>query len=148
MPIHAGRAPMSPRRFRRLVAAYGANPARWPEPERAAAEELIAASAEAQMALAEAKALDGELTRAPVPVGPATLDRLRDGIRHRVARLPAASQVAPEPWLAGVFAMPLRLGALAAAALVGVWLGWSEPLLSNPDPLAALQLYPIADEVL
>jgi hypothetical protein len=81
-----------------------------------------------------------------------TLDRLRDGIARRVARLPAASDSRPGPWLApsldGLFGTPLRWGTLVAAALFGVWLGWSEPLLQRSDPLAVLQLDPIADEVL
>lgn len=51
-------------RFRAILAAYGAQPERWPEGERAAAEALARSSLEAARALAEARALDRALISA------------------------------------------------------------------------------------
>ena len=139
---------MTLRRLRRLVAAYGANPARWPANQRTEAERLIATSAEAREILEDAQAVDAALARAAVPIDALTLDRLRDGIARRVARLPAASDSRPTAWLGGLLGTPLRWGTLVAAAVVGIWIGWSEPLLQRADPLAVLPLDPIAGEAL
>lgn len=54
-------------RFAQLLAAYGSHPQRWPEAERAAAEQLLSSSAEAQRLHAEERALDNLLDAAPVP---------------------------------------------------------------------------------
>jgi hypothetical protein len=51
----------------RLLEVYGADRARWPAEVRAAAAQVVAASAEARRLLAEAEALDRVLERAPVP---------------------------------------------------------------------------------
>ena len=50
-------------RFQRLLDVRGADPARWPQPERAAAERLLASDAAAGGALAQARALDALIAR-------------------------------------------------------------------------------------
>jgi len=55
---------MTPERFSALVAAYGGSPQRWPENERAAALDFIAAyPTQAEVALAPAAELDDLLSR-------------------------------------------------------------------------------------
>ncbi len=53
-------------RLTRLLDAYGAEAARWPEGERAWAEALIEADADARALRAEAARLDAALDRAPL----------------------------------------------------------------------------------
>lgn len=60
-------------RFAQLLAAYGSHPQRWPEAERAAAEQLLRRSVEAQRLQAEERALDSLLDAAPMPQVPAQL---------------------------------------------------------------------------
>ncbi len=80
------------RRFRRLIAAYGADPARWPPGQRGRAEALLARSAPARALLAEAQAFDSLLMADAKP--PAD-ERLAAAI---VARATAAPQErAPAP---------------------------------------------------
>jgi hypothetical protein len=57
--------PMTLERLRTLIAAYGANPARWPLAERPAAEALMARSPEARAALADGAPLDALLDAVP-----------------------------------------------------------------------------------
>lgn len=60
-------------RFAAILGAYGAETRRWPVAERAAAESLLAASAEARELHAEAAALDRLLTASVVPAPSAAL---------------------------------------------------------------------------
>lgn len=55
---------MTAERFADLIAAYGADPARWPPAERTAAQ-AFAATPDGRAALAEAAALDALLAAAP-----------------------------------------------------------------------------------
>lgn len=50
-------------RFHRLLDVHGADPARWPQSDRAAAERLLASDAAAAGALAQARALDALMAR-------------------------------------------------------------------------------------
>ena len=52
-------------RFKDLVAAYGADPARWPERERLAALDLLQRSADARSVMEEARAIDRLLDLSP-----------------------------------------------------------------------------------
>jgi len=54
---------MPPARFVELLDAHGADPARWPDPSREAAQELLAANADARAALARAANLDALIAR-------------------------------------------------------------------------------------
>jgi hypothetical protein len=123
-------------RLRLLIDAYGADPARWPEPERAGAATLLAASDEARALVAEAAALDRLLARYDNPAEGA-INQLR-----LVAAITSQPQGAAAP--AGGLPRPanqnqITLGwpnfaALAAAAIVGFVVGWSgldQDLLPN-----------------
>jgi len=50
-------------RFQHLLDVHGTDPARWPQPERAAAELLLASDGGATAALARARALDAVIAR-------------------------------------------------------------------------------------
>jgi len=112
-------------RLRSLVDAYGAEPAHWPADERAAALLLLANSAEARAYAEDAEALDTMLDRVPlrptVIVDPAAL-------AARITRTPARRQAARSAWSlrpAFGFGWP-NLAALAAAAIVGFVVGWTD----------------------
>lgn len=100
---------MDQARFEAIVAAYGGDPGRWPQSERAAAQ-AFALRPEAAPILAEARALDA-LLNASTEITPLNLAFVR--------RVIAA---APKP--------PSRpnwgpAAALAASALIGLALGFS-----------------------
>jgi hypothetical protein len=140
---------MTPRRFARLLDTYGPDQDRWPAVDRAAARDLLAGSADARAALAEARALDAQLARGlPVPA-PEALARLQDGVARRIARLPLPAR--PDPWdRVRVLlrpAAPVGWGAVAAMATCAVWLSVGAAP-SAGDPLAPLQTLPIAEDPL
>src|SRR5690606_29901660 len=58
---------MTPERFETLIAAYGADPRRWPEAEREAALAFAEGDPRAQTALAAERRLDALLDRAEAP---------------------------------------------------------------------------------
>lgn len=68
-------------RLRELVCAYGADPARWPETERPAAEALLQSSPEARSVQSEAAGLDALLDGLPSEAPSAAL-------RRKVAEIP------------------------------------------------------------
>lgn len=136
----------------RLIDAYGADPSRWPETERADAEALLEAcgpDAEALKALlADAGALDALLESAPRPAAAtaAFMTRLED-IPSAAAKVGAGrpggvsrlSAVRPRPaalpgWLFGR-GMLAQAAGLAMAGALGVMLGLSG--LARPDGSAA-----------
>ncbi|HYF23923.1 MAG TPA: hypothetical protein VD929_11050 [Caulobacteraceae bacterium] len=105
---------MNAERFEAMVAAYGAEPRRWPEEERAAALAFLNADPVAERLLFEARMTDAALSAAPSQVAGAAL-------RDRV--LAAAPQPRPEraAWWSKPF---LSWGAgLAAASVAGVVAG-------------------------
>ena len=106
-------------RFRRLIDAYGADPARWPPPERAAALALLATSAQARVALEAARRLDGLLAADQTPVADASLAGLviarataqpQERLVRSGRRVEAGSWSLPRLW-------PQAAGLLAAALL-------------------------------
>jgi hypothetical protein len=112
-------------RLTSLIDAYGADPERWPADERAAALLLLANSAEAQAYARDAGALDSVLNRVPlrptVMIDPAAL-------AAQITRTPArrpAGQVAWSSRRAFGFGWP-NFAALAAAAIVGFVVGWTD----------------------
>ena len=115
-------------RFRRLIAAYGADPARWPPGRRARAEGMLARSSAARALLAETQAFDSLLMADAKP--PAD-DRLAATIIART--MGVAQERAPTParaitldWsLARLW--PQAVG-LAAAAVLGFVIGWTDLL--------------------
>jgi len=110
---------MTPERLSELIAAYGADPARWPDAERAAAvARLDAGEPDGFAAAAELDAqLAAYVTRTPIGL-------------H--ARIMAAL---PVPWFDRVLTwlMPQQYGALAAAVLfaTGVLIGTLVPAVEQ-----------------
>ena len=122
-------------RFRDLVAAYGADPARWPERERVVALELLQRSPEARASLEEARDLDYLLELAPTTaVTPELQTRI---LAAFPGKQPARSR------FAGIFAalLPDRPAWVPAAALalslaLGVGVGAYAPALAGLDTSA------------
>jgi hypothetical protein len=79
-------------RFRRLIAAYGADPGRWPPGQRTRAEALLARSEKARALLAEAQAFDALLL---ADVKPPADERLAAAIVARAMGLPQERASAP-----------------------------------------------------
>ena len=94
-----------------IIAAYGAEPARWPDAERATALHVIAADPALSAALVEARTLDAELTawaQAPVAAGDVA-----------AAAAVALHRVQPRRrWVMGGWALGTGLAASLAAGLV------------------------------
>ncbi len=137
-------------RFAELLAAYGTNPAQWPQDERAAAEALAQASSTARQLLQEAEALDALLMqRAPMPAfSPDLAARI-------LAQLPppviakAAPAVSWQDFIAALFPFRAAWPQFAAMALalsigIGLGLGNVEEILAEDSTPYAVQLV-IAD---
>ncbi|MGE0163633.1 MAG: hypothetical protein AB7S71_10905 [Dongiaceae bacterium] len=129
-------------RLRRLIAAYGADPERWPAGQRARAEALLARSAKARNLLVQGRTLDAWL-RADAPA--AADERLAaaiiagaTSIRQERSPGPASgfdlSWPLPRLW-------PQALG-LAAAAVLGLIVGWTDAL---PPALGGAETIDLAD---
>ena len=131
-------------RFAGIVDAYGASPERWPDSERAAAEALAAASAEARTLLTQAAALDLLLGHAPAEAPSAALfERL---IAARPRGLAPVASPRPQGFLRGLidavwpYGSPaVPAGALAASIMLGVALGSVAdiPVLTQQTAVAA-----------
>lgn len=117
---------MTPERFEALTAAYGADPRRWPEDERDAAL-AFAAGPRAQAILARERRLDDLLDRALAP-------RATPQMVGRFAATPRRERVG----------FAAQAAALAAAALLGLFVGWSAPTpaeqLNDDDPWDVVML--------
>jgi hypothetical protein len=111
---------MNIERFRSLLEAYGANPARWPEAERVAALLFAEQSAEARDALQEAAAFDRLLDMTETQ---AATRALEDRILATFAERPAGQRT---PWFilgwipATAAVCSLALGLAVGAALPGL----------------------------
>jgi hypothetical protein len=122
---------MHARRLRRLLAAYGADPGRWPGAEAPAAQALLRASPEALALEREARALDARLDRhLPPALDPALLERTL----ARAAQLDQEQPPAHPGWLAWPRPVWPQLAALAGAAVLGLIVGWSDLLPAPADP--------------
>jgi hypothetical protein len=110
-------------RLLEIIAAYGAEPGRWPAAERSAAEALLATSAEARSALEAARGLDRLLDGLPAP-------RSELGAGTVAARAIAADQAAARGRASasrrGWFWLAPGVAGLAAAAVAGFFIGWAE----------------------
>jgi hypothetical protein len=104
---------MTPERFEAMVAAYGAEPLRWPEEERQAAL-TFAGTERGIAALAVERRLDALLDGAETP----------RASRELVAR------VAGTPWRQRT-GWGAQAATLAAAALLGLYVGWAAPAPTN-----------------
>jgi hypothetical protein len=117
------------KRLEQVVAAYGADPGRWPEADRRLAPLL------ADLDVAEARAIDAALANASRPVSASgSLDRL-------AARLSASGVVVPmtprpaRPRFQALWAG----GALAASLAIGIYLGGSDVADDFVDPVASAE---------
>lgn len=115
-------------RFDVLLDAYGADPERWPEAERAAAMALLQRDPEARALRAQAARLDGLLALAePVEPSPALVARIL-----AAAPAPADAKRRPLSFLrprpARVWRYAAALAPLAAAAAVALW------VVRTPEP--------------
>lgn len=108
---------LSIERFEALVAAYGADPARFPANEREAAERTLATSARARELFAREAELDAALMSLPGP-------EMSPALSRRLAEVPLR---APQRrfGLPGVRWVLPGLG-WAAALSFGLWFGMSE----------------------
>jgi hypothetical protein len=142
---------MNTTRFATLLERHGPTPARWPAADRAAAEALLAGSAEARALLAAAAALDMRLRQALPQPDAAAITRLQEGVARRIARAPLPAPPGWRQWLLAALrpAVPAGWGALAALATCALWLSIAPPEPSRAtaeDPLAPLQTLPVAGE--
>lgn len=126
---------MNIERFRTLVEAYGADPARWPDAERVAAQRFAEQSAEARDALHEAAAFDRLLDTADTqPATRALEDRI-------LATFPERTVSERAPWFtlrwipAAAVACSLVLGLAVGAALPGL-AGVSDAAAVDPALIA------------
>lgn len=132
-------------RFKTLVDAYGADPDRWPQDERAAAQDLLVQSAAARAYAAAAAPLDLILDRTPlnplVGVDAATIAALivrnspsagKPAVvgKPTLARGGQPRWWAAAPWSRRAFGWP-NFAALAAAGVVGFLIGWSDLNAAN-----------------
>lgn len=126
---------MDMRRLEVLLDAYGADPARWPAAERAAALALLATDPAARAWLEQARRLDRALDA--LPPAPAPAGDLAARIRAAAQQHDAAPAVpAPTPLAGPVAANSNRPAwrfpaALVASALFGLWLGFA----TGPFPI-------------
>src|SRR5262249_23203027 len=114
---------MTPERFATIVDAYGADPERWPNAERASALALLERSHEGGTLRAAAGALDALLDPAPAAVPDPGLER------RVLARAPSGGVTPLRPKRRLV---PVAAVALAAAASLAVW------MVRRPAPAPAL----------
>jgi anti-sigma factor RsiW len=106
------RGPINRERFVALLDAYGAEPSRWPEAERAGAQALLASDPELQRMHARALELD-QVLDAGVALAPSP------ALRRAVAEIPLRAERGTAPALPWLFASALR-SALAAAFVLGL----------------------------
>lgn len=143
---------MTPDRFRRLSAAYGADFERWPRAERAAGRTCAAGMPEARRALDDARALDMVLDRAASPRGDDAVDRMVGAVGRRIDALAAGVTVDATEMGAVLGAWRLMqrrpvwptAGLLAAMMLAGYLGGASGllPVASAPSPTVASLFLP------
>ena len=134
---------MTEERFRILIEAYGAAPARWPEAERLAAARFAATDPAAHAILEEALKLDGLMAALPTPDMPLSLvDKVLESAAVETlvaaAAAPKPAQ-APEGFWRSVRALwPLAprwapMGVLAGAAALGMVVGLNLESVISPE---------------
>ena len=130
-------------RFRELMDAYGAEPARWPANERVAAEALLAVNAEAAQLRKRAAALDALLDKAAGLASAIDAERLIASVTAQpqhsaeIVQLRPARRASP-----GTFW--LKVASLAAAATIGFLVGVTQ-LANFGDPTSSSSGLELAD---
>jgi hypothetical protein len=104
-----------------LLDLHGPDLARWPRAAAAPAQHLVAASADAAHAFAEAHRLDALLRADVVPADAADVERVLEGVRRRARRAGSQLRVALRSW--GLVPLWPRVGLLAAALVLGLIVG-------------------------
>jgi hypothetical protein len=134
---------MNLKRLEQILAAYGAKPERWPETDRRSALALLAQDARAQQLLREARRLDGLLDSLPAQAPHLDASSLAARLSERPQEpIPLRPSVAARPRWRIPLIMPNLIG-LAAAAVAGFWIGWTNP---GTDSSKVTELVPyIAD---
>jgi hypothetical protein len=116
-------------RLAAVLAAYGADPLRWPEADRKLASLLAAGDPAVSAALEEARATDSALARASRPAPPAgAADRLIAGAAGdpgKVVPIARHTRERPQPVPATMPSGLAALSALAASLAFGLYLGAS-----------------------
>lgn len=133
-----GRSQPAGERLKAVIAAYGANPERWPEADRAAFKTRVSDDLAVAGQLEEARALDAliDLHDAGSPA-PGAVSRVL--ARARRAQAPVPARTWPDRWralLADFGSVTVPGGVLAASLALGVALGMSdiaEGLLPGAD---------------
>lgn len=119
-------------RLERIIAAYGADPAHWPEGERESAEELVARLPAARNLLTQAEELDEALSRVAADLPEAAMARLVAATAFPPPRISAPSLLDRLTYVASAF-WP-RATVLAGMAALGIVVGLStEPAYSGSD---------------
>jgi hypothetical protein len=131
----SARSMMTLERLRQLIAAYGADPRRWPDDERDSAEAFVAGSAIARDAMAQARELDSVLGMASGDVPDAAMARLTAATAFPPARTASPTRSAAGGWLANLAsAFWPRATVFASMAVLGIIVGLAiEPIYSSSD---------------
>ncbi len=116
---------MTPRRLDWALRSHGSDLASWPAAERGAALSLMRRCGRARQVMADALAQEGGPEQQPLH-DCAVLARMQVRLRRRMA---VPCQAVPA----------MRWGALAACALVGLYLGAGDTGADQPDMFAAVQ---------
>jgi hypothetical protein len=112
---------MTPTRFAFLLDLHGPHPERWPLRERAAAESLLNASAEAKRLLIDARRLDAALRHCGVAVEDAAVHRVLSTLPDALRRPRSPLKMALWSW--GLLPLQPRLGLVAASLILGLIVG-------------------------
>ncbi|MEX2200447.1 MAG: hypothetical protein WD711_03560 [Dongiaceae bacterium] len=130
---------MTRERLHTILDAYGADAARWPADERAAAERLLAASPKIQRYRNDLARLDAKLDDLPLPSGK-PLDTTI--LTARIVAMPQRDPLRhPVAWLVRTIGLrgPAAAGFALAAALAGFIVGWGYPEpIAGDETLAGL----------
>jgi hypothetical protein len=121
---HVDAGPMTLTRLAELLDAYGSNPERWPEHERAAGLALLTSEPRASGLQAAARLLDEQLAQFEVSEPSALL-------QARVLEIPIRHQAKPRSSFASLARFVLPGWRLAAVALIPCALGFLSGVLSN-----------------
>ncbi|REG49702.1 hypothetical protein B0G80_6101 [Paraburkholderia sp. BL6669N2] len=130
---------MTPERFQQIVEAYGAEPRRWPQQERAAAQAWAQSHrAEAEALLAQAAGVDAWLSADKVePPGAALLERVLGSAPVRQPGAPRRRLWWSGAAVAGVGLLGGVAGALAVSFFVLTETGVQAPLAHESSYLTS-----------